>query len=91
MNNSLNISAGNFVEYWDDDGELHQAIVIDVFDHPDAHGPYVNLLYNPNQRTFGANTEKGLECETSVDHRIDSSSKERSYTTEAVFREEEAE
>jgi hypothetical protein len=91
MNNSLNISPGRRVEYWDEDGELHAAVVIDVFDRPTGYGPYVNLLYNPDQRQFGGNTEKDLECETSVDHRIDSSTKERSYTTESVYRETENE
>ena len=91
MNNSLNISPGRSVEYWDDDGDLHQAIVIDVFERPHDYGPYVNLLYNPSQRKFGANTEKGLTCETSVDHRVDSSIKERSYTTETVFKESDGE
>lgn len=89
MNNPERMRTGNHVAYWDEDGDVHEAVVIDVFDNPNGYGQYVNLAYNPDQVEFGANTLSDLEDDTSVLHRVNSDSPERTWTTERVLPESE--
>lgn len=83
MSNPNNVSAGDMVTYWDEDGDSHDAVVIDTFDRPSGYGAYVHLVYNPDEKSFGANTLDGLEDDTSVPHRMNGG-KERTWTTEWV-------
>jgi len=83
MSNPDTVTPSDRVTYWDDDGDRHEAVVIDVFSRPGKYGPYVNLVYNPEQTEFGANTCRQLDDATSVPHvASDGTDRERAWTTE---------
>jgi hypothetical protein len=76
------VSEGNHVTFWDDEGDRHDAVVIDAFERPGHYGAYVNLVYNPDEVGFEANTLKQLTDATSVPHVVASGSRECAWTTE---------
>jgi hypothetical protein len=78
----MTLRPGQVVTFWDDEGDPHEAVVIDVFARPNAFAPYVNLVYNDSQEEFGANTKSGLVDDTSVGHVVDKQKRKYSYTTE---------